>query len=340
MGLVDGIRRQLRSVVEWEDSAPDLLFEQWTSDGDELKNASRLIVSPGQGCIFVYEGRIRAVLTRPCMIDLRTSNIPFWTTISKFMQAFESEHKVGLFFFRQAMILNQKWGTTSPVRYLDPVYKIPVELKAYGNYSLQITEPRSFFENVVGSRARFLVSDLRAVLTERLVEPLSDSLAEARHSYVEIDAHRSELAEALTERLRADFERLGFALTDFRLEGVDFDEGTKRRIERIADLTAEAQAVGAVGLDYARVQQLEAMREAARNEGVAAGAGVVIGAGIGLGQLMPGALGAGARPSPEEARPLAEDPATQLRTLKELFEAQLITGEEYAQKKQQVLARL
>ena len=48
-----------------------------------------------------------------------------------------------------------------------------------------------------------------------------------------------------------DFAKLGFEFTDFRIEGVNFDEDTVRRIGRIADLAAEAQAVKAVGIDYA-----------------------------------------------------------------------------------------
>lgn len=271
------------------------------------------------------------------MIDLRTANIPFWTTVSRFLQAFESEHKVGLFFFRQAVLLNQKWGTTSPVRYVDPVYKVPVELKAYGNYSVRIHDAEGFFVNVVGSRERFLVSDLRTVLSERLIEPLSDYLAEAAHSYVDVDAHRSEMAQGIESRLGPEVARLGFELTDFRIEGFDFDEETKRRIGRIADLTAEAQAVAAVGLDYAGLQHLEALREAARNEGGAAGAGVGIGAGLGLGQSLAGALAK----APSEPGPAgAQDPAARLRSLKELLDGQLITAEEFARKRREILDHL
>jgi membrane protease subunit (stomatin/prohibitin family) len=337
MGLVDGVRRQLRSVIQWEDPPPDVLFEEWTRNGDEIKNASKLIVGPGQGCVFVYEGKIRSLLNQECMVNLRTANIPFWTTITKAMQFFESEHKVGLFFFRRTKILNQKWGTSSPIKYEDPKYKFPVQLKAYGNYSFRITDPKSFFVNVIGGSSRFLVGDFRDVMTERLVQPLSDFLAEEKHSYIDIDAHRDEIASGIATRLVPDFDRLGFALTDFRIEGVDFDEGTQRRIERIADLTAEAQAATAVGLDYSGVQQLDAMRDAARNEGGAAGVGVGLGAGMGLGQMVSGAFG-GVMPGGQPAT--GTDPTETLKQLKALLDGELITEEEYAAKKAEVLGRM
>src|SRR5262245_13693839 len=65
-----GVRAQLRSVVQWVDADPEILFERWTDNGDEIKNASKLIVGPGQGCIFVYEGAIRATLTKEGIVEV------------------------------------------------------------------------------------------------------------------------------------------------------------------------------------------------------------------------------------------------------------------------------
>ncbi len=150
MALLDGIKRQLRTVIEWQNPHPDALFQQWTDNGDEIKNASTLIVGPGQGCIFVYEGKVQSVIQQECSLNLETDNIPFWTTISKFMQFFESEHKVGIYFYKRCEILNQKWGTTATIKYEDPKYHFPVGLKAYGNYSYSIADPRDFFAAVPG----------------------------------------------------------------------------------------------------------------------------------------------------------------------------------------------
>ena len=154
MSLFEGIRGQLRSVIEWSDPAPGDILYRWSDNGDEIKNASKLIVGPGQGCIFVYEGRVQAVYTREMMVDLKTANIPFWTTISKFLQFFESEHKVQLYFFRTTLFTDQKWGTVDPVKYLDPRYQFPVALKAFGNYTFRIIRPKEFFTTIAGSGER------------------------------------------------------------------------------------------------------------------------------------------------------------------------------------------
>ena len=334
MALFDGIKRQLRSVIEWTNPREDILFSQWTENGDEIKNASKLIVGPGQGCIFVYEGKVKAVITKACIVDLKTDNIPFWTTISKVMQFFESEHKVGIYFFKTSKILDQKWGTTSAIKYEDPKYKFPVGLRAFGNYSYRISKPQDFFVNVVGSQSDFFCDDFRKVMSARIIHPISDFLAESRFTYTEIDANRNEIAEGLNDKLTEVFNKLGFDITDFRIEGTSFDDDTLKRINRIADLTAEAQAAKAVGLDYASIQQLEAMREAARNEGGAAGIGVGLGAGMGLGQSMAQAFH---NTQPQHPPQAVDDPMAKLEKLKKMVDANLITQEEYATKKQQIL---
>ena len=337
MALLDGIKRQLRSVIEWNNPQEDVLLSQWTENGDEIKNASKLIVGPGQGCIFVYEGKIQSIIEEECLIDLKTDNVPFWTTIKKFMQFFTSEHKVGIYFYKKNKILDQKWGTTSAIKYDDPKYKFPVGLKAYGNYSYRIYDPKDFFVNVVGSHTEFYTADFRDVMSARIIHPISDYLAESKYSYAEIDANREEIAQGISIKLSMAFRKLGFDITDFRIEGTDFDEDTLKRINRIADLTAEAHAAKAVGLDYAKVQHLEAMREAARNEGGGAGIGMGMGAGIGLGQSMSQTMTENVSTQPQTK---ADDPMAKLEQLKKMFVAELITEQEYSAKKQDILNQM
>ncbi|MFP4564085.1 MAG: SPFH domain-containing protein [Spirochaetia bacterium] len=339
MGLWNRVKNQLRSVIEWTDGDPDALFEKWTDRGDEIKNASKLIVGPGQGCIFVYEGRVEALVLEEGIRDLKTENVPFWTTVSKFMQAFESEHKVGIYFFRTTRILDQKWGTTTVVKYDDPKYKFPVGLRAFGNYSFRITNPGSFFVNVVGGGNIFRISDFKQIMAGRIIQPLADYMAESGFSYAEIDSNREELAEGLEKKLVPLFTDLGFEITDFRIEGTSFDDDTMRRINRIADMSAEAQAAAAAGLNYAQMQQLEAMREAARNEGGGAGMGMGLGAGMSFGNMMASGMTSNpAGPSPEEDP--GDDPIKKLSQLKEMLDAGLISPDDFETKKKEILSRM
>jgi membrane protease subunit (stomatin/prohibitin family) len=330
------VKKQLRSVIEWENPHADLLFERWSENGDEIKNASKLIVSPGQGCIFVYQGKVESILTDEGMTTLATDNIPFWTTVTKVMQAFESEHKVGLYFFRQTQFLNLLWGTTAPVKYDDPKYKFPVGLGAHGNFSLQISKPALFFKQIVGSTHQYKIQQIQQVLRGRITQPLTDILATSGHSYAEIDKNREELSEALSAKAKSIFDDLGLSLLDIRIEGTNFDETTQARINKIADAMADAQAFQNLGINYTQKEQLEALKIAAGNEGGLSGMSANVMAGAQLGAMMGNQL----NQQNQSTNSQPEDIAAKLQKLKGLFDQGLIDEAEFKAKKAELLKAL
>jgi len=321
---------QLRSVIQWNPSSNDVLFEKWSENSDEIKNASKLIVGPGQGCVFVYQGKIESIYTQEGMVELKTANIPFWTTLTKLLQNFVSEHKVGLYFFKTAQLTDLKWGTPSLIKYEDPKYHFPVGLRAFGNLSVQIKNMAYFFRDVIGATKQYSIQDLRTLLASRIIQPMTDIFAESKFSYADIDANRVELSKKITEQLQTELEKLGFSLIDFRIEGTSFDEDTTKRINRIADLSAESQAATSAGVSYAQLQQLQALRDAANNPG---GAGMVLGMGVGMGlnQQM-GVLAS--------TPATAEDPVLRLKKLTDLKNQNLITQEEFDAKKAEILSKI
>ncbi len=293
MGLFDGIKRQLLTNIRWDNPQPGVLIWKFPQKNDELKNCSTLIIDPGQGAIFVYEGKVAAVHAESGSFDIKTGNIPFLTTLASVMRAFDSKHKAEVFFVNLKEITNQKWGTKAPLKYQDPQYKFPVGLRAFGNYSFKILNSEFFFTNFAGNQNEFTVDGFRETVTNRILTPLTDALAEAKFGYNEIDGQREELTAKLLEKLKPDFTKLGFELTDFRIESTDFDEATQTRINKIAESQAAAQAVNAMGevnqgalANYAQVEKLKALNTAASQEGGAAGVGVGLGAGLGMGQMM------------------------------------------------------
>jgi membrane protease subunit (stomatin/prohibitin family) len=169
----------------------------------------------------------------------------------------------------------------------------------------------------------------------RIMQPLADYFAEAGYSYTQIDLQREELAQGIHTKLKEDFSRLGFAITDFRIEGTSFDEDTMRRINKIADTKAEALAAAAAGIDYVQHQQLEAMRDAAKNERGIAGDGVGIGAGVALGQSMSDMM---RKPDkPVTADKATNSPVDRLKTLNQMRDSGYITEDEFRAQKQRIL---
>ncbi len=334
MGIKSFFKKQLSTVIEWTDQDDGLLFYKIETPTSEIKNASKLLVSPGQGCILVYEGKVQDVITESGLYFLESDNHPFITTFLKLRQMFESEHKMHIYFFRMAEILNQPWGTASPVKYVDPVYKFPIQLGAYGNYSIRIIAAESIFVNFLGAKNRFTTSDAKEIILGRIAPELASHLAQSGHSYREIDARLVELSLQTREIINQTISKLGLELTDFRIEATSFDEETQERINRITGMTAEALSAAEVGLDYVQLEKLRALRDAARNEGGLAGAGLQVGAGLELSKTLiqqkdeiTGNSGTG-------------EPVIQLKKLKLLLDEQIITQEEFDTKKKEILNRL
>jgi len=330
MSILNSLQRQFRSVIEWKNSDRGELFYRWSENGDEIKNASKLIVAPAQGCIFIYEGKIRAIFDKEGIFDLKTSNIPFITTIKKFMQFFESEHKTSFYFYKKSIIPNQKWGTVSPIKYLDPVYDFPIELMAFGNYSFKITDPKRFFISFVGERESYQIKDFKEMMNARMVHTISDFFAESRFSYIDIDANREEIVKDLNKKLNEEFLKVGFELIDFRIEGTAFDEGTKKRIERISDTAATLYAAKNAGVSFSEFRKLDALNDAAQNEG--GSAGMFMGANVG--NYLSLEMGK------EDKVDFEKDIVFRLKKLKKLYEMNLIEKEEFLKKKEEILKEI
>jgi len=275
---------QLSSVIQWENQDPNLLWYQFPSQKNEIKNASKLIVAPGQGCVLTYEGKISDHIEEEGIFNLQTDNHPFFTNLLRIRQNFESEHKLFIYFYRKAEIINQGWGTPSPIKYVDAVYNFPVELGANGNFSYHISDVNFFFSNIVGSKSFFTTFDLQKVIINRLPQIISPYLASQKFSFQEIDANLDTIADEIKEKINAEFTKLGLNLSDFKIVGTQFDEKTTQRIGKVADITSDVMAAQKAGLDYTDMQKLQALRDAARNEGGLAGAGVQLGVGMELGK--------------------------------------------------------
>lgn len=334
MSIFNLIKKQLATVIEWNPQQPDVLLWKYPALTDEIKNASKLIVAPGQGCIIVYEGKVTDVLDQEGTYEIRTDNIPFITTLLKVMQFFESEHKAGLYFYRKAEVLNQNWGTSAPIKYMDPVYRIPVKLSAFGNFSYQLADPKRVFSEMAGYVDQFTTAQMRDVVQSRIPQLLVSYLAERKLAFNEIDSHLNEIAVDMTQQMIHELEQLGLQIIDFRIEGNQFDAGTEERIGRIADVTADSMAASEGGLSYEQLERLRALRDAAKNEGGVAGAGAGLGAGLSMAQMLNQSVDQVAAPDKNT------DPLQSLQKLKLLLDEKIITQEEFDEKKKKFLDNL
>ena len=284
MSIFNLFKSQLSSVIEWKDMDEKTLWYKHPSERDEIINASKLIVSPGQGCLLVYEGTIKDIILDEGIYNLKTDNHPFVTTLGNLRQNFNTEHKLYIYFFKTTVIYNQSWGTASPVKYQDPIYQIPVSLGAHGTFSFRIINPSHFYTQVISNRDSVSMSDISEIINNDIPQEITTVLANSSYTYTQIDAHVSPISDAIKSKINQTFQNLGLEVVDFKLLGTQFDQDTTRRIGEVADISTQQKAAQEAGLSYVDLEKLRALRDAAKNEGGLAGIGAQLGVGSELGK--------------------------------------------------------
>ena len=92
------------------------------------------------------------------------------------------------------------WGTATPVKYMEPNYKMPVAVGACGNFSVKIEDAAIMFSTLLGTVSDYTATDVRQLVASRIVAPLTSFLAEKAYPYTEIDKHLMEMSERLTPK--------------------------------------------------------------------------------------------------------------------------------------------
>ncbi len=332
MSFINFFKEQFAAVIEWANPPQTTLFYKFPFKTDEIKNNSKLIIAPGQGCLLVYEGKVTAVLEQEGVYNLQSHNEPFITTLLNLTQGFNSEHKLKIYFYRRAEVVNQGWGTSSRVKYQEPVYNFPVSLGVYGNYSFKLTDAKLFVTKIAGMADLYTTGQVHILAQSRIEQQLTVTLATAAYSILQIDSQLNELAAELQTQLNNQFVALGFELTDFNVQGTSFDQQTQQQVNQIANARAGSLAAQQAGLSYTEMEKLQALRDAARNESGTTGAGLQINLGNGLGNTFSQNTGSAAG---KEA-----DAVAHLQKLKALFDDGILTQEEFDAKKKQWLDQL
>lgn len=298
MGFKRFLAKQFIDVLQWTESADDVLAWRFPTADLEIQNGAQLVVRETQQALFVDDGRV-ADLFAAGRHKLTTANLPILTNLRHWTKQLESPFKSEVYFFSTRLRLDRTWGTPAPITVRDAEFGA-VRLRAFGIFSYRIASPAAFFEQVSGTRETFLAAELEGQLRASVVTMLGDHFAESRVPFLDMAANQVELAAAVAERARPAFAALGVALDTFLIQSIALPDELQVRLD-------ERIGMGIVGGDLARYQRFQVAQSiptAAAQEGGGAGAGVGLGAGIAMGQTMAQAF------APPVAAPNANERAT------------------------------
>lgn len=279
MGLFNFIRSQFIEVIEWTDSSNDTMVYRFPVENKEIKMGAQLTVRPSQIAVFVNEGQIADVY-EPGRYKLSTENMPILTKLKSWKYGFNSPFKAEVYFVNTKQFTDRKWGTSNPIMMRDAEFGM-LRLRAFGNYSFKVIEPVIFLKEVFGTNELFEVESIEGQLKRSIISGLTDYLAEARIPALDLAMHYDELSQGSKTKLQSRFRKLGLEISSLYIENISLPE----EVEKTLDKRTSMGVLGDMG-KYAQYQSAEAIRDAAKNEGGLASAGVGIGTGAALGNMM------------------------------------------------------
>ncbi|CAN7658785.1 SPFH domain-containing protein [Pseudorhodoferax sp. LjRoot39] len=345
MALMDFIRKQFIDVIQWTEDGDGTLAWRFPMQDMEIQYGASLTVRESQMAVFVNEGKVADVFG-PGLYKLTTQNIPLLTNLKNWDKLFESPFKSDVYFFSTRQQVDQKWGTPQPVTIRDKDFGA-VRLRAFGNYSFRIADPRVFHTEISGTRPAYGTADLEGQLRGMVLQHLSDGIAQSGIPFLDLAANQIEFAKALAAELGPAFAAIGLKLEGMTVQNVSLPE----ELQKILD---QKIGMGMVGNDMGKFMQYQTAQAIPKfAEGAGGGSGVAgdamgLGAGVALGQVLAQNLQQGLqRPAPAPAAPAAaaavlkpEDVLATLERLGELKTKGILTDEEFASKKAELLKKL
>jgi membrane protease subunit (stomatin/prohibitin family) len=280
VSIIDFLGKQFIDVIHWTESEEGVLAWRFPMRDMEIQNGAQLTVRESQMALFVNEGRIADVF-RPGLYKLTTHTLPLLTNLMNWDKAFQSPFKSDVYFFSVRLQTNQHWGTATPVTVRDKEFGA-VRLRAYGIFAYHVSDPRTFYTKVSGTREIYTIADIDGQLRNTIIGRIADTFGSSGIPFLDLAANQVALSQKIADQMKPSFTELGLELDSFVVESLSLPD----ELQKILDQRIGMGMVGDMG-KYTQFQVAQSLPIAAGNEGGgAAGIGVGLGAGMEMARQM------------------------------------------------------
>jgi len=243
MAFMDFLKKQFIDIIQWTEESDGTLAWRFPMAGMEIQNGAQLVVRDSQLALFVNEGQV-ADIFGPGTHRLTTQTLPVLTYLKNWDKLFESPFKSDVYFFSTRQQLDQKWGTPQPITIRDADFGA-VRLRAFGNYTFRIVEPKLFHTEISGTRESYGTEDIDGQLRGLVLQNISNAVASSGIAFLDLAANQLSFAQALTRQLSPEFEKIGLKLEGMTVQNVSLPE----ELQKILD---QKIGMGMVGNDMAK----------------------------------------------------------------------------------------
>ncbi len=272
MGIFDFLSGEFIDVIHWVDDTRDTMVWRFEREGHAIKYGAKLTVREGQAAVFVHEGQLADVFT-PGLYMLETNNMPILTTLQHWDHGFRSPFKSEIYFVATRRFTDLKWGTKNPVILRDPEFG-PTRVRAFGTYSVRVTDAGLFLREIVGTDGEFTEDEIAFQIRNIIVQEFSRVIAQSAIPVLDMAANTAELGRLVATAISDAVAAYGLSIPELYVENISLPPAVEGALDR-------RTSMGIVGdLDrYTRFATAEAL---AQGEGSGGGIGAGLGAGIGM----------------------------------------------------------
>lgn len=294
-----------------------------------ISNGSAIHVYDGQFMLLVDNGKVVDYTAEPGMYTVDNSSAPslfngqFMDSIKETFQRVKyggvpsSTQRV--FFINLQEIKGIKFGTSNPVGYADAYYGgATMYIKSFGNYSVRVTEPLKFYEQVIPNAAKLSAqkvsfSSVYEQYQSEFLQAFETAINQMSADGQRVDFLRSksnELSQYMRTCLDEDWNtRRGFEVESVGIQSMTYDDASKTLIAKYSE--GAIMSNQAVQQGYMATHVAEGIKGAGENGGGNA-VGAFMGMGMGMnmgGNILGGYQQANQQANQQQAQPAPQQPA-------------------------------
>jgi membrane protease subunit (stomatin/prohibitin family) len=277
--VFDFLKGEFVDVIAWTDDTRDTMVWRFERQGNAIKYGAKLTVREGQAAVFVHEGQLADVFA-PGLYMLETNNMPIMTTLQHWDHAFQSPFKSEIYFINTTRFNNLKWGTKNAIMTRDPEFG-PVRIRAFGTYSMRVTDPAKFMQEIVGTDGEFTADEISFQIRNVILQEMSRALASSNIPVLDMAANTADLGGLVAKAIAPKIADYGLALPELYIENISLPE----EVEKALDKRTSMGIVGNLN-NYMQFNAAEGMANPNSGAGAAMTAGIGAAMGLGMAQNM------------------------------------------------------
>ena len=342
---------------------------------DVLSNGSLIFVPENTAAFIFSQAGIEQVITEPGGFEYRDGEASVFDDRDREEQGVlkmvlgQAARRVGyagmspsqkrVAFVNLREIRGIKFGTRGPLAYNDLFYGTDLEVFAYGQLSLQVVDAERFVRNFLPANTYSYSLDDQSARSMLIAEFLASFIVatNALSSEVRISQLPSHVNEIRRTILDEDDnagtweDRFGIRLVQVAIENIEFSDDSRELIKSYAKKKLDVSAYEGISKQAADVAAQQMIAEGVRDNGFGDAGGMMFGMGL-AGMLNPlnasaaSAAGEGSSSGGAPRKGSAEDSVGAARSFenqveaikkfKELFDAGILTQEEFDAKKREI----